>query len=228
MHRIIFLAVCVSAAISPLSAAADLDVLIRGGLVFDGSGGDGKRVDVAIHGDRIAGVGDFKSTKAKVIIDAQGLAVAPGFINMLSWSNESLIEDGRSQGEIREGVTTEIMGEGESMGPVNDRVKEKMLRDQSDINYDIKWKTLAEYLRFLEKRGISCNVASFIGATTIRAMSSALKTRRRRRSSSKRCASLCGRKWKRARLASALPSFIRRLLCEDRRTDRALQSRREI
>ena len=83
-------------------------------------------------------------------------------------SGQSLIEDGRSQGEIREGVTTEIIGEGESMGPVNDRVKEKMLRDQKDIHYDIKWKTLAEYLRFLEAHGISCNVASFIGATTIR------------------------------------------------------------
>ena len=136
MHRIIFLAACVTAAISPLFAAADFDVIIRGGLVFDGSGGDGKPVDVAIRGDRIAGVGDFKDAKAKMVIDAQGLAVAPGFINMLSWSNESLIEDGRSQSEIREGVTTEIMGEGESMGPVNDRVKEKMLRDQKDINYD--------------------------------------------------------------------------------------------
>src|SRR5437763_12904816 len=87
---------------------------------------------------------------------------------MLSWSNESLIEDGRSQSEIRQGVTTEIMGEGESMGPVNDRVREAMLRQQSDIRYDIKWTTLADYLRYLEKRGISCNVASLGGATTIR------------------------------------------------------------
>ncbi len=168
MHRIIFLAAWLTVAISPLFAAADFDVIIRGGLVFDGSGEDGKRVDVAIRGDRIAGVGDFKDAKAKAIVDAQGLAVAPGFINMLSWSNESLIEDGRSQSEIRQGVTTEIMGEGESMGPLNDRVKEKMLRDQKDIHYEIKWKTLAEYLRFLEAHGISCNVASFVGATTIR------------------------------------------------------------
>ena len=101
-------------------------------------------------------------------IDARGLAVAPGFINMLSWSTESLIADGRSQSEIRQGVTTEIMGEGESMGPVNDRVREKMLREQKDIHYEIKWTTLAEYLRYLEARGVSCNVASFIGATTIR------------------------------------------------------------
>src|SRR5437773_1574817 len=87
---------------------------------------------------------------------------------MLSWSNESLIQDGRSQSEIRQGVTTEIMGEGESMGPLNDRVREHMLREQSDIKYEIKWNTLAEYLRYLEARGVSCNVASFIGATTIR------------------------------------------------------------
>lgn len=146
----------------------NFDVIIKGGTVYDGTGAEPRRVDVAIHGDRIAGVGDFKNAKAKTVIDAKGLAVAPGFINMLSWSNESLIQDGRSQSEIRQGVATEIMGEGESMGPVNDRVREHMLREQSDIKYDIKWNTLAEYLNYLEKRGISCNVASFIGATTIR------------------------------------------------------------
>ena len=146
----------------------NFDVIIKGGSVYDGTGAEPRSVDVAIRGDRIVGVGDFKNAKAKTIIDAKGLAVAPGFINMLSWSNESLIQDGRSQSEIRQGVTTEIMGEGESMGPVNDRVREHMLREQSDIKYDIKWNTLAEYLRYLEKRGISCNVASFIGATTIR------------------------------------------------------------
>ena len=149
----------------------NFDVIIKGGTVYDGTGGEPSRsrgIDLAIRGDRIAGVGDFKNAKAKTIIDAKGLAVAPGFINMLSWSTESLIQDGRSQSEIRQGVTTEIMGEGESMGPVNDRVREHMLREQSDIKYDIKWNTLAEYLRYLETRGISCNVASFIGATTIR------------------------------------------------------------
>src|SRR5438093_13646121 len=113
-------------------------------------------------------MGDFKSAKAKAVIDAQGLAVAPGFINMLSWSTVSLIHDGRSQSEIRQGVTTEIMGEGESMGPVNDRVREHMLREQGDVKYDIKWNTLAEYLRYLESRGVSCNVASFICETQIR------------------------------------------------------------
>jgi N-acyl-D-amino-acid deacylase len=147
---------------------ADFDVIIRGGTVYDGTGTEPRQDDIAIRGDRIAGLGDFKSAKAKTVIDAKGLAVAPGFINMLSWSTESLIQDGRSQSEIRQGVTTEIMGEGESMGPVNDRVREHMLRAQADIRYDIKWNTLAEYLQYLEKRGISCNVASFLGATTVR------------------------------------------------------------
>ena len=137
----------------------EFDVIIRNGTVYDGSGGEGRQADVAMRGDRIAGVGDFKNATAKVTIDARGLAVAPGFINMLSWSTESLIADGRSQSEIRQGVTTEIMGEGESMGPLNDRVREKMLRDQKDIHYEIKWTTLAEYLRlsrsarhFLQRR----------------------------------------------------------------------------
>src|SRR6266404_1512234 len=147
---------------------AEFDVLIKGGTVYDGTGGQPQHVDLAIRNDRIAGIGDFKNAKAKAIVDATGLAVAPGFINMLSWSNESLIQDGRSQSEIRQGVTTEVMGEGESMGPVNDRVREHMLRQQGDIKYEIKWNTLAEYLRYLEIRGVSCNVASFIGATTIR------------------------------------------------------------
>src|SRR5213595_2533534 len=150
------------------SADAPFDIVIKGGTVYDGTGGEGHITDVAIRGDRIAGVGDFAKASAKKTIDARGLAVAPGFINMLSWSNESLIQDGRSQSEIRQGVTTEIMGDRKSMGPVNDRVREHMLREQSDIKYDIKWNTLAEYLRYVENRGISCNVASFIGATTIR------------------------------------------------------------
>src|SRR5438105_3824144 len=153
---------------SPFASAAELDVIIRAGTVYDGTGDEPQHVDVAIRGDRIVGIGDFAAAHANTIVDANGLAVAPGFINMLSWSTESLIEDGRSQSEIRQGVTTEIMGEGESMGPVNDRIREHMLREQKDIHYEIKWSTLAEYLRYLEARGVSCNVASFIGATTIR------------------------------------------------------------
>ena len=147
---------------------ANFDVIIKNGTVYNGAGAEPKQADIAIRGDRIAGIGDFKAAKAQTIIDANGLAVAPGFINMLSWSTISLIHDGRSESEIRQGVTTEIMGEGESMGPVNDRVREHMTRQQVDIKYDIKWSTLAEYLEYVEKRGVSCNVASFIGATTIR------------------------------------------------------------
>jgi N-acyl-D-amino-acid deacylase len=153
---------------SPFPSSADFDVIIKGGTAYDGTGAEPRQADVAIRGDRIAGIGDFKTANAKTVIDAKGLAIAPGFINMLSWSTESLIQDGRSQSEIRQGVTTEIMGEGESMGPVNDRVRKHMVRSQADIKYDIEWNTLAEYLRYLEKRGISCNIASFIGATTIR------------------------------------------------------------
>src|SRR6266404_484727 len=153
---------------SPSPGPADFDVIIRNGTIYDGTGAEPKHADVAIRGDRIAGIGDFKGAKAKTTIDANGLAVAPGFINMLSWSVASLIQDGRSQSEIRQGVTTEVMGEGESMGPVNDRVREHMLRQQGDIKYEIKWNTLAEYLLYLESRGVSYNVASFIGATTIR------------------------------------------------------------
>ena len=163
------IAICVFAQNPPPSTSpVEFDVIIKGGTVYDGAGGEPQHVDLAIRTDRIAGIGDFKTTNAKVIVDATGLAVAPGFINMLSWSNESLIEDGRSQSEIRQGVTTEIMGEGESMGPVNDRIRAHMLRQQKDIHYEIKWNTLAEYLRYLEARGISCNVASFLGATTVR------------------------------------------------------------
>src|SRR5256886_1158452 len=150
------------------SADAPFDIIIKGGTVYDGTGGEGHVGDVAIRGDRIAGVGDFAKASAKKTIEGRGLAVAPGFINMLSWSNESLIQDGRSQSEIRQGVTTEIMGEGESMGPLNDRMKARIVHEQTDIKFEIKWNTLAEYLYYLKKRGISCNVASFLGATTVR------------------------------------------------------------
>ena len=146
----------------------DFDVVVKNGVVYDGSGSEGQHVDVAIRGDRIAGLGDYKDAKAKEVIDAKGLVVAPGFINMLSHSEESLIQDGRSQSEIRQGVTTEIMGEGESMGPANEPVRKYMVEEQTDIKYDIKWNSLADYLKFLEERGVSCNVASFIGAATVR------------------------------------------------------------
>ena len=126
---------------SPSPSEDDYDVIVRGGTVYDGTGAKPRQADVAIRGDRIAGVGDFKSAKANTVIDAKGLAVAPGFINMLSWSTESLIQDGRSQSEIRQGVTTEIMGEGESMGPVNDRVREHQIAraDRHQIRHHVEY-----------------------------------------------------------------------------------------
>jgi N-acyl-D-amino-acid deacylase len=145
------------------------DVVIRGGTVYDGTGADGRRVDVAIKGDRIAQVGDLAAATAATTIDASGLAVAPGFINMLSWATESLLVDGRSQGDIRQGVTLEIFGEGNSMGPLNDAMKKRMVDQMGDLKFEITWTTLSEYLRELERRGVSTNVASFVGATTIRA-----------------------------------------------------------
>ncbi len=148
--------------------SAPFDVVIKGGTVYDGTGEKPRVTDVAIRGDRIVGVGDFNAANGTVIVDAKGMAVAPGFINMLSWSTDSLIEDGLSQSEIRQGVTTEIMGEGWSMGPLNDRMKQRIVAEQRDIKYEIKWNTLAEYLTYLEQRGIAPNVASFLGATTIR------------------------------------------------------------
>jgi len=144
------------------------DVIIRGGTVYDGTGSPGRRADVGLRGDRIAAVGDLSSASARDVVDASGLAVAPGFINMLSWATDSLLIDGRSQGDIRQGVTLEIFGEGSSMGPMNDAMKKRAVEQMGDLKYEITWTTLAEYLRDLERRGISTNVASYIGATTIR------------------------------------------------------------
>src|ERR1051325_6777961 len=150
------------------SPTSDFDVLIKGGTVYDGTGRPPVRADVGIKGDRIAAIGDLKSARAAPVVDATGMAVAPGFINMLAWSFDSLIVDGRSQGEIRQGVTTQIFGEGESMGPLNEAMGKLMRENKGDLKYDVTWTTLAEYLGYLEKRGVSQNVASFIGATTIR------------------------------------------------------------
>jgi N-acyl-D-amino-acid deacylase len=153
---------------SAASRQPSFDVIIRGGTVYDGTGGPGRRADVAIRGDRISGIGDFSGASASATVDATGLAVAPGFINMLSWSTESLLIDGRSQGEIRQGITTQIFGEGSSMGPLTDVMKKRMVEQMGDLKYDITWTTLSEYLRELERRGVSQNVASFLGATTVR------------------------------------------------------------
>jgi N-acyl-D-amino-acid deacylase len=154
--------------ITACAPAPQYDLVIRNGTIYDGSGSPGVVGDVAINGDAIAAIGDIGNAKGTTEIDAEGLAVAPGFINMMCWANESLIEDGRSQSDIRQGVTLEILGEGGSMGPLNEAMKEEMVRRQADIKYDVEWTTLDEYLVFLEERGVSPNVASFIGAETPR------------------------------------------------------------
>jgi N-acyl-D-amino-acid deacylase len=156
------------AAFGQAAGTRDFDVLIKGGTVYDGSGRAPRRVDVGIKDDRIVAVGNLRAARARNVVDARNLAVAPGFINMLSWSTDSLIADGRSQGEIRQGVTTQIMGEGWSMGPLNEQMKKQVVAEQDDIKFDVEWTTLAEYLKYLEKRGVSQNVASYVGATTIR------------------------------------------------------------
>jgi N-acyl-D-amino-acid deacylase len=146
----------------------EYDKIIRNGMIYDGNGGEPYKADIGIRGDTIAFIGDLSGVSAQFSIDAKGMAVSPGFINMLSWANESLIQDGKSQSDIRQGVTLEVMGEGRSMGPLNARMKERTQNGQVDIKYKVNWNTLGEYLGWLEKRGISCNVASFVGATTIR------------------------------------------------------------
>lgn len=147
------------------------DVIIRGGKVYDGSGKPGVLTDVGINADTIAAIGDLSKAEGKTEINAAGLAVAPGFINMLSWATESLILDGTSQADIRQGVTLEVFGEGWSMGPLSETMKKDLLADMQrnpDWKYDIDWTTLDEYLQSLERRGIAPNVASFIGATSVR------------------------------------------------------------
>ena len=153
---------------APEAPPTRYDVLVRGGTVYDGTGNKPVAADIGIRGDRIVAIGRLAGADARTVVDASGLAVAPGFINMLSWSTESLIADGRSQSEIRQGVTLEVMGEGSSMGPLNDEMKRRLRASQGGIKYAVEWTTLAEYLQYLEKRGISTNVASFIGAATVR------------------------------------------------------------
>jgi len=146
----------------------DYDLLVRGGTIYDGSGAAGYTGDLAITGDRIVYVGPRAPGDARRVIDAAGQAVTPGFINMLSWSNESLLVDGRGQGELRQGVTLQVMGEGDSMGPLTPPMKEEMVAQQGDLKFDVEWTTLGEYLETLERKGVSQNVASHIGAATAR------------------------------------------------------------
>lgn len=165
---VVGLSIAGSAERSGAQGPARYDVLIRGGTIYDGSGGTPYRGDVAIRGDRVVAVGPALAGVAAREIDARGLAVAPGFINMLSWATESLLVDGRGQSDIRQGVTLEVMGEGWSMGPLNPVMKKLNLQRQGDLTYPITWTTLGQYLDTLERRGVSHNVASFVGATTVR------------------------------------------------------------
>lgn len=151
-----------------LTPAQSYDVIIKGGTVYDGTGRKPVRADVGIKDDKIVRIGNLGRANAALVIDASGMAVAPGFINMLSWSTESLLVDPRSLGELKQGVTTQIFGEGWSMGPLNEKMKKQVKDDQGDLKYDIEWTTLADYLNYLEKKGVSQNVASFVGATTVR------------------------------------------------------------
>jgi N-acyl-D-amino-acid deacylase len=143
------------------------ETIIRNGMIYDGSGGEPYQADLAINADTIAFIGDLKNASAKNETDATGLAVAPGFINMLSHAEETLIQDGRSQGDLRQGVTLEVFGE-YSMGPLNPKMKKQAQDGQSNIKYNVSWNTLGGYLDWLEKKGVSCNIASFVGTGTIR------------------------------------------------------------
>jgi N-acyl-D-amino-acid deacylase len=153
-----------SAAPPPVSYS----VLIRGGTIYDGSGGQPFVGDVALKGDRIVYVGPHAPGRAARTIDATGKAVSPGFINMLSWANESLIADGRGLSDTMQGVTLEVMGEGASMGPSTPQMKRDAIRRQGDIKYPIRWTTLGQYLDYMQRKGITPNIASFVGATTVR------------------------------------------------------------
>jgi len=149
------------------TACAHYDTVLRNGTIYDGTGSAPRIGDVAMRGDRIVAVGEVRG-RGRNEIDASGMAIAPGFINMLSWATSSLIIDGRAMADVRQGVTTEIFGEGFSMGPLNDAMKKDMTARMGDERYDIDWTTLRQYLDSLVRRGVSVNVASFVGATTVR------------------------------------------------------------
>ena len=168
MRRIFLISILSFNLILSCSEGLKVDVLIENGTIYDGTGNSPFKGSVAIKGEKIIYVGSPKSFQATTRIDATNQAVAPGFINMLSWGVETLIEDGKSQSDIRQGVTLEVFGEGMSWGPLNKEMKVDLFKKQGDIQYEIPWNTLGEYLQFLENKGVSTNVASFIGATTLR------------------------------------------------------------
>jgi N-acyl-D-amino-acid deacylase len=144
------------------------DLILRGGTVYDGSGGEPIAADIGIRGDTIERVGDLRDARFGTAIDAAGMAVAPGFINMLSHSYLTMLHDGRSLSELKQGVTTQVFGEGNSMGPLNDDLRRRLADQDPALHYSVEWRSLAEYLAYAEKKGVSQNVASYIGATTLR------------------------------------------------------------
>jgi N-acyl-D-amino-acid deacylase len=144
------------------------DTVIRGGTIYDGSGAAPYRADVAIKGDRIAAIAPHVAGRGRNEVNAAGLAVAPGFINMLSWAAEPLIRDGRAQSDVRQGVTLEVMGEGWSMGPFSPTQKAEAEAEQTVTRYKVAWTTLGEFHDWLEKKGVSVNIASMVGASTVR------------------------------------------------------------
>ena len=146
----------------------EFDVIVRNGTVYDGSGGQPVKADIGVRGQRIAAIGDLSKAHASHETDANGMAVAPGFVNMLSWAPDSLYIDGRSLSDIRQGVTLEVFGEGESLGPLTEQVRQNVLAAQGDLKHPVDWTTLGEGLDALVKKGISPNIASFVGAATIR------------------------------------------------------------
>lgn len=151
-----------------MASCSDYDVIIRGGTVYDGLGGEPVVADIGIQSDTIAFIGNLSDQTAALDIDARGLAVSPGFINMLSWATESLPADGRAISDVLQGVTLEVFGEGWSEGPLNEAMKKEALEQQTDFQYDIEWTTLGEYMHWLERRGVSPNIASFVGGATVR------------------------------------------------------------
>jgi len=170
MKRSTALAIVVAALFASSAAPppASYSVLIHGGTIYDGSGGRPYVGDVALKGDRIVYVGPHAPGRAVRVIDAHGKAVSPGFINMLSWAVDSLIADGRGMSDTYQGVTLEVFGEGDSMGPLSPEMKRLAIKRQGDIKYPIPWTTLGQYLEFLQRKGVTPNVASFVGATTVR------------------------------------------------------------
>src|SRR5882724_3562385 len=144
------------------------DLIVRHGEVYNGSGEPPVKADIGVRGERIAVIGDLRQAHAVHEVNAQGMAVAPGFVNMLSWAPDSLYLDGRSLSDLKQGVTLEIFGEGESLGPLTEQIRAANLATQGDLKHPIDWTTLGEGLDALVKRGVSTNIASFVGAATVR------------------------------------------------------------